>query len=101
MASLKELIARKSALDKQIAEARQREVKEAIANVRAIVAEFELTPADVFPKAGAKPRRAARRAASAPAPARYRDPATGKTWSGRGRAPNWIAGKERAEFEIR
>ncbi|GAA4404919.1 H-NS family nucleoid-associated regulatory protein [Quisquiliibacterium transsilvanicum] len=101
MASLKELIARKSALDKQIAEARQREVKEAIANVRAIVAEFELTAADVFPKAGSKPKRAARRATSAPAPARYRDPVSGKTWSGRGRAPNWIAGKERAEFEIR
>lgn len=101
MASLKELIAKKSALEKQIAEARHREVKEAIANVRAIVAEFELTPADVFPKGGAKVKRAARRAPAAPAPARYRDPVSGHTWTGRGRAPKWIAGKDRAEFEIR
>lgn len=101
MASLKELIAKKSALDKQIAEARQREVKDAIANVRAIVAEFQLTVADVFPKPGAKAKRTKRAGPAVAAPAKYRDPASGKTWSGRGRAPKWISGKDRAEFEIR
>jgi len=101
MATLKELIAKKSALEKQIVEARHREAKEAIGNVRAIVAEFDLTVSDVFPKQGVKARRGGRGGSSAPAPARYRDPATGQTWSGRGRAPKWISGKERAEFEIR
>lgn len=100
MASLKELIAKKSALEKQIVEARQREAKEAISSVRAIIAEFDLTVSDVFPKQGSKAKRGAR-GGSSPAPARYRDPVTGKTWSGRGRAPKWIAGKERADFEIR
>ncbi|WP_334002168.1 H-NS histone family protein [Burkholderia gladioli] len=33
-------------------------------------------------------------------PAKYRDPASGKTWSGRGKAPAWIAGKDRSAFEI-
>jgi DNA-binding protein H-NS len=32
--------------------------------------------------------------------AKYRDPATAATWSGRGRVPNWIAGKNRDEFLI-
>lgn len=100
MASLKELIAKKSALDKQIAEARQREVKDAIANVRAIVAEFQLAVTDVFPKPGAKAKRAKRAGPTVAAPAKYRDPETGKTWSGRGRAPKWISGKDRAAFEI-
>lgn len=36
-----------------------------------------------------------------PQPALYRDPKTGATWSGRGRAPAWIAGaKDRTGFLI-
>jgi len=35
-----------------------------------------------------------------PHPPRYRDPATGATWSGRGREPRWILGKDRSAFEI-
>ena len=32
--------------------------------------------------------------------AKFRDPETGKTWSGRGREPTWIKGKNREEFKI-
>jgi DNA-binding protein H-NS len=32
--------------------------------------------------------------------AKYRDPETGKTWTGRGVAPKWIAGKDREAFLI-
>ncbi|WP_425428790.1 H-NS family nucleoid-associated regulatory protein [Caballeronia novacaledonica] len=32
--------------------------------------------------------------------AKYRDPVSGLTWSGRGRTPGWIAGKDRNEFLI-
>ncbi len=36
-----------------------------------------------------------------PQPAKYRDPASGETWSGRGRAPAWLAGvKNRDAFLI-
>ncbi|THJ46770.1 H-NS histone family protein [Burkholderia sp. LS-044] len=31
---------------------------------------------------------------------KYRDPETGATWSGRGRPPAWIDGKDRVPFEI-
>jgi len=31
---------------------------------------------------------------------KYRDPRTGKTWSGRGRAPRWIQGEDRTPFLI-
>ncbi|WP_235028253.1 H-NS histone family protein [Caballeronia choica] len=31
---------------------------------------------------------------------KYRDPVTGATWSGRGRAPRWIIGKDRGEFLV-
>lgn len=32
---------------------------------------------------------------------KYRDPQSGKTWSGRGYPPAWIAGRERKEFEVK
>lgn len=36
-----------------------------------------------------------------PQPAKYRDPSSGATWSGRGRAPAWMANaKDRAKFLI-
>ena len=32
--------------------------------------------------------------------AKYRNPKTGETWSGRGRSPAWLAGKNRERFLI-
>nr|WP_084241920.1 H-NS family nucleoid-associated regulatory protein [Variovorax soli] len=31
---------------------------------------------------------------------RYRDPESGRTWSGYGRPPNWIRGKDRERFLV-
>lgn len=39
------------------------------------------------------------RPAKAGLPAKYRDPESGKTWSGRGRVPAWLAG-EREKYAI-
>ncbi|WP_420536683.1 H-NS family nucleoid-associated regulatory protein [Escherichia fergusonii] len=33
-------------------------------------------------------------------PAKYRDPKTGTTWSGRGRMPAWLVGKQLNRFLI-
>lgn len=32
--------------------------------------------------------------------AKYRDPDTGATWSGRGRAPLWLNGRDKSDFAI-
>ncbi|MBM3387217.1 MAG: H-NS histone family protein [Betaproteobacteria bacterium] len=95
--SLKDLLQQREALEKAIAEARQNEISAAVTKVRAIVAEFGLTAQDVFPgraskSTGAKP--------VSKVAAKYRDPATGQTWTGRGKAPKWIDGKDRAQFVI-
>ncbi|HDR9496364.1 H-NS family nucleoid-associated regulatory protein [Burkholderia stabilis] len=46
-------------------------------------------------------RRAAATTTSTPVASKYRAPKTGATWSGRGRAPQWIAGaKNRDRFLI-
>lgn len=36
-----------------------------------------------------------------PVVAKYRDDATGDTWSGRGRVPRWLAGKDKNDFLIK
>ncbi|MCB2068225.1 MAG: H-NS histone family protein, partial [Ottowia sp.] len=47
MASYQELLKQKEALDVQIEEARKREISDAVAKVRAMVAEYGLTQGDV------------------------------------------------------
>ena len=95
--SLKDLLQQREALEKAIAEARQNEISAAVTKVREIVAEYGLTAQDVFPGRAAK---AAGTKAVSKVAAKYRDPATGQTWTGRGKAPKWIEGKDRAQFVI-
>jgi len=95
--SLKDLLQQREALEKAITEARQNEISAAVTKVREIVAEYGLTVQDVFP--GRAGKSSGTKAASKVAP-KYRDPATGQTWTGRGKAPKWIEGKDRAQFAI-
>lgn len=98
MSSYKELLQQRENLEKQIQEARQRENQEAVDKVRALVAEFELTPDDIF----GTPRKSGKGSASAGqkvAP-KYRNPATGDTWTGRGKPPKWIANQNRDQYLI-
>lgn len=96
MTSYKELLAQRAELEKQIEAARKEALSSAIAQVRAIVAEYELTEEDVFSK---KAPRSAAAGTKTVAP-KYRDPITGATWTGRGKPPLWIAGKDRLNFLI-
>ncbi|WP_315534065.1 H-NS histone family protein [Delftia acidovorans] len=91
MSEYKTLLAQKAALEAQIAQAQAERKAEGIAAARALIQEHGLTAADVFPPSKAK--------GSVGAP-KYRDPATGATWTGRGKPPNWIVGKDRAPFLI-
>ncbi len=96
MTSYKELLAQRAELEKQIEAARKEALSAAIAQVRAIVAEYELTEEDVFSK---KAPRSTSAGSKTVAP-KYRDPITGATWTGRGKPPLWIAGKDRLNFLI-
>ncbi len=95
MTTYKELLQQREALESRIAEARQREISQAVSQVRALVAEFGLTAQDVFPTGKARSASSGNKVA-----AKYRDPATGSTWTGRGKAPKWIDGKDRTKFLI-
>ena len=89
------LLAQRAELDKQIADARALEHAAAVSAVREVVAKFNLLPADIF-AAKRKPSTSKGKKA----PVKYRDDATGKTWSGRGLAPKWLEGKDKADYLI-
>ena len=96
--SYKELIQQREALEHAIEQARQREISQAVQKVREIIAEFNLTAHDVFPS-GRTSKVVVTKSVNKVAP-KYRDPATGQTWTGRGKAPKWIDGQDRAQFVI-
>ncbi len=95
MSNYKALLDQKAALDAQIADALKIEKAGAIEQARALAAQYGLTAADVFPPASTKA------AGNVGAP-KYRDPATGVTWTGRGKPPLWIKdAADRTPFEIK
>jgi DNA-binding protein H-NS len=94
MTTVAQLLAQKAALEAQIEAARKAENAEAIAQVKALIAEHGLTQLDVF--GGAKRGRKA----SGSGAAKYKDPISGNTWSGRGKAPKWIEGQDRSQYSI-
>ena len=95
MATLKELMAQKETLEQKIVEARETELADAIAKVLAIVTEYGLTASDIF--GGKRGRKAS--GTKAKVAAKYRDQ-NGNEWTGRGRAPKWIEGKDKSKFLI-
>jgi DNA-binding protein H-NS len=97
---LGDLLAQKAALEKQIVEMQRAERAEAIDRVKALMAEYGLTLADIGSRPAAAPKRALSKVA-----AKYRNPATGDTWSGRGLKPKWLtaalaAGRSLTDFAI-
>jgi DNA-binding protein H-NS len=100
MAKLTDLIAQRENLDKQIAEAQREARSGAIAQIKALMAEHGLTSADLSSRAGT-----ARKSSGSKVAAKYRNKATGETWSGRGLQPRWLkaalaSGKKIADFAV-
>jgi DNA-binding protein H-NS len=94
MASYQELIAQREQLDRQIKEAIEREKAEGIAKVKALIDQYGLSVNDVFSK------RSGGKSAGGKVAAKYKNPTTGETWTGRGKAPKWIDGQDRSRFLI-
>lgn len=100
MTSYKELLKQREALEQQISEARRRELSDAVAQVRSLVSEFGLTPHDVFPAGKGAGKTGRSSMAGTKVAPKYRNPATGETWTGRGKAPKWIQNENREKFAI-
>lgn len=106
MATYKELLAQREALNKQIEDARKAELADAITRAKAIIKEYGLTAAQCgFGSSTNEPTDVAT-ATRAPAKPKYITPDGTKTWTGRGRAPKEFqalidAGHDKEEYLIK
>jgi len=76
--------------------ARKNELAAAKEQIASIMRNYNLSPSDLGASAKVKVVKT-----RAPVPTKYRDDATGQTWTGRGRAPKWLEGKDKAQFLIK
>jgi DNA-binding protein H-NS len=88
VATLQELIAQKESLEKEIERTKTEARSDAIAKVKSLMEEYGLSAADL----SAKPRSKAGSAKGNKVAAKYRNKATGDSWSGRGLQPKWLKG---------
>ncbi len=99
---LTDLLAQKAALEQQIADVQREQRSEAVGKVKAMMAEYGLTLADIgsSSKAAGAPKKATSKVA-----AKFHNAATGDTWSGRGLKPKWLtaalaSGRALSEFAV-
>lgn len=103
MATLKELLAQREELERQIKDFEVANREEGLKKVREVMAEYGLTVSDLTMTAEAKQKSAGRKMGKVAA--KYRNPETNETWSGRGLRPNWLkaaleSGKTLDDFTI-
>ena len=101
MDDIQVLLAQRAELDKKITDARREKRADVIAKIRSLMAEHGLSAADI---AGKTPTVRATTGTTKVA-AKYRNAATGDTWSGRGLQPRWLraaleGGAKIADFKI-
>ncbi|MGN6317633.1 H-NS histone family protein [Trinickia sp.] len=97
MSQYAELKAQIAKLQEQADDARRKEVSTVIAEIKQKIVEFGLSAHDL---GFAEAARRGRPPKKAPLPPKYQDPKSGNTWSGRGKPPKWIVGKNRDRFLI-
>jgi DNA-binding protein H-NS len=102
VATLKDLLAQKEAIEQQIEQTKKQERGDAVNKVRALMAEYGLTVADIGGKSAGKARSGG---GTGKVPAKYRNASTGDSWSGRGLQPRWLkaalaSGKKLSDFAV-
>ena len=92
-------------IQKQIAElqsaaeqARKTEIADAKSKIASIMQEHGLTFEDLGASVKVKSAKGKEKAAVAP---QFKNPETGDQWSGRGRAPRWLDGKDKEQYRIK
>jgi DNA-binding protein H-NS len=105
LASLQDLLAKKAALEQEIEATQKRERSDAINQVKSLMAQYGLTVADLAGRpAGGNGGKGGVAKGAKVAP-KFRNSATGDTWSGRGLQPKWLkaalaSGKKIDDFAI-
>lgn len=80
--TLNDLISQQADLTKKIAELKKNNRKEALEQVKNLMAQYDITVEDLTKKASS--------AAGTKVPPKWEDPVSGAKWTGRGRTPVWF-----------
>jgi DNA-binding protein H-NS len=104
MTSLQDLLAKKAALEQEIEATQKRERSDAVNQVKSLMAQYGLSLADLSGKSSAGGAKGGIAKGAKVAP-KYRNDATGDTWSGRGLQPKWLkaalaSGKKMSDFAL-
>lgn len=83
MSTYKDLMEQRRELEQRIELARKAEVAAVVADIRQKIADYNLSPEDIFRTGAAKS------ASKNIVPPKYRG-INGETWTGRGRTPGWL-----------
>lgn len=76
--------------------ARKDEINDAIKTIKDLMQLRGVTVDDLAAGSRAKPAKAKGTVA-----AQFKNPETGETWTGRGRAPRWLVGKDKEAYRIK
>lgn len=95
MPSYLEIQAQIAELQKQAEAVRAEELAGAKTKIASIMREHGLTLADLGAVGKTKVQKPRQ-----PVPAKYKNPETGETWTGRGRSPVWLNGKNKNDYLI-
>jgi DNA-binding protein H-NS len=109
MPTSKELRAQAADLIKQAEELEKKELEDARTAIFDLIRESGLTPEDIFGKgskglhlAGGQGKNKGANKQKSPVTPQFRNPENPEeTWTGRGRAPRWMEGKDKEEFRIK
>lgn len=100
MATSKDLREQAAELIKQAEAMELKEKNDARDAILALMRENGLSPEDFAGAAGKGGKKKSQKATGTVAP-QFRNDETGETWSGRGRAPRWLEGKNREDYRIK
>jgi DNA-binding protein H-NS len=93
-----ELQAKIADLQAQAEQVRREERQQAIDMAKTMISTYDITARDLgldkAPKVKTGPKPGNK------VSPKYRDPASGATWSGRGKTPRWINGADRSQYAI-
>ena len=97
----KQLLDQAGKLMRKAETVRKKEIGTVVAEIRTKMTEYGISLKDL----GAGGLKKHRRGRKAKVAAKYREPASGQTWSGRGRTPKWLqaaeaTGKRRESFSV-
>lgn len=88
-AGLDELLKERIALQSRIDQLHRESRDAAVTTAKKIIADFSLEPYDLFDEISIKVQ------------PKYKNPETGDLWSGRGKTPKWLVGKDKNKYLIR